>query len=165
MWFAHQQPHQQPPKKATTKQIKEEYVKIAALKDSYGANNTPAKIKGKTTLMLSERAINKTFQKAYKSHKDLTKGVYEKLETYPAPAQLALINLLYNIGAGGLEKYKNLKKAIDQTPPNWQKASTECGVNIAGGKHDTRNAYNRNLFLQAQRMQNSLPKPAKVKAK
>jgi GH24 family phage-related lysozyme (muramidase) len=63
---------------------------------------------------------------------------------YPEPAQQALFDMAYNLGVGGLLKFKNLLTAC--AAGNWETAATQCH---RAGIGSVRNAETAGLFLQA----------------
>jgi GH24 family phage-related lysozyme (muramidase) len=64
--------------------------------------------------------------------------------SYPAPAQEALFDMGYNLGVGGLLKFRQLLAAVDAG--QWTTAAAECHRRGIG---DVRNRETANLFLQA----------------
>lgn len=66
------------------------------------------------------------------------------LNNWPECAQIALVDMAFNLGAGGLAKYRKLHVAVFAR--QWAVAAAECtrnGVGVA------RNEATRQLFLQA----------------
>ena len=63
---------------------------------------------------------------------------------YPQPAQEALLDMIYNLGAGGLAKYKQLKAAVQAG--DWQEASAQSHRN---GIQASRNTWTAQQFLAA----------------
>jgi GH24 family phage-related lysozyme (muramidase) len=62
----------------------------------------------------------------------------------PAPAQEALFDMGFNLGIGGLQKFKNLLAAV--AARDWERAASECRRKGIG---DTRNAETAALFRQS----------------
>ncbi len=65
------------------------------------------------------------------------------LERYPLEAQIALLDLAYNLGPGGLAKYAKLRAALERR--NWVAAAEECSRR---GVQQRRNDATRALFLR-----------------
>jgi GH24 family phage-related lysozyme (muramidase) len=65
------------------------------------------------------------------------------LGTLPEQAQIALVDMTYNLGVAGLNKYVNLKAAI--VARDWRTATNECK---RGGISMVRNSATQGLFLQ-----------------
>lgn len=63
---------------------------------------------------------------------------------YPEPAQQALFDMAYNLGVGGLLKFRKLLAAC--ASGDWETAATQCRRNGIG---DARNRETAALFLQA----------------
>ena len=64
---------------------------------------------------------------------------------YPAPAKRALLDMIYNLGPGGLGAFVRLRTAIEAG--NWDAAASECQRN---GISQARNDWTRDLFLQCK---------------
>lgn len=60
---------------------------------------------------------------------------------WPPAAQVAVLDMAYNLGLGGLDKYPKLKAAC--LIQDWQTAAAEC---LRHGVGDARNADTRRLF-------------------
>lgn len=71
--------------------------------------------------------------------------IYPDFDTYPAAVKKALYDMIYNLGAGGVEnKFPSFTKAIKAR--DWQKAADESHRT---GISDTRNDYVKALLEQA----------------
>lgn len=64
------------------------------------------------------------------------------LDAQPLPVQLALVDMAYTLGAGGLRKYARLRQAINAR--NWRAAAGECSRR---GVQPARDLATRRLFL------------------
>ena len=62
----------------------------------------------------------------------------------PSPAQVALFDMGFNLGIGGLQKFRNLLAAVDAR--DWERAAAECHRKGIG---DDRNAETERLFREA----------------
>jgi GH24 family phage-related lysozyme (muramidase) len=96
-------------KKATDKEKADEWDNIKKQKKAMRA----AYYKTFTRLDLPDSEIDSALTKKAKSFEKQIKTLYKDYDTYPDEAKLALIDLAYNLGFGGLKKYQNMKKAID----------------------------------------------------
>lgn len=67
-----------------------------------------------------------------------------KLTNWPEPVQLALVDMAYNLGVGGLNKYRRLQMAVFAR--QWHVAADECARR---GIQAARNEATRRLFLSA----------------
>lgn len=67
------------------------------------------------------------------------------LERQPLPVQLALVDMAYNLGAGGLSKFAKLRAAVNAR--DWSTAAVESHRN---GVQQARNDATRDLFLSAK---------------
>jgi GH24 family phage-related lysozyme (muramidase) len=65
-------------------------------------------------------------------------------KTYPVAAKRALLDMIYNLGLGGLLKFKKLKASVEAG--DWKKAAEDCHRT---GPSDERNDWTRDLFLEA----------------
>lgn len=68
-----------------------------------------------------------------------------QLELLPAPVQLALVDMAYNLGLGRLSRYVQLSAAVRAR--DWQTAAAECHRRGIG---DKRNAATQALFAKAE---------------
>lgn len=66
------------------------------------------------------------------------------LERMPESAQLALVDMGYNLGVVGLGKFRRLRAACDDA--DWHSAAAECHRQ---GVQEARNQATQELFLQA----------------
>jgi GH24 family phage-related lysozyme (muramidase) len=67
------------------------------------------------------------------------------LASCPEPVQVALVDMAFNLGVGGLAKYRKLQAAV--FAKQWVAAASECS---RGGIGAARNEATRQLFLSAQ---------------
>ena len=65
-------------------------------------------------------------------------------DNFPAPAQRALVDMAYNLGVGGLEKFHQLRDAVDAG--DWRTAAAECHRRTCRAE---RNDWTRDLFSEA----------------
>lgn len=67
-----------------------------------------------------------------------------KLANWPVPVQIALVDMAFNLGVGGLAKYRRLHVAVFAR--QWDVAAAECSRRGIGA---ARNEATRQLFLSA----------------
>jgi GH24 family phage-related lysozyme (muramidase) len=70
--------------------------------------------------------------------------LYPEYDSFPRPAQRALLDMAYNLGVGGLRKFTNLKAAVERQ--DWGAAAEECQRRTC---RDERNDWTRDMFLHA----------------
>lgn len=76
-----------------------------------------------------------------------TARIFHGYECYPLLVQTALLDMCYNLGAGGLEKYHKLIGWCGGR--NWTEAAKECHRN---GVQKERNDWTKNQFLEAAKL-------------
>jgi GH24 family phage-related lysozyme (muramidase) len=72
------------------------------------------------------------------------KKIYPGYDNYPPSAKRALIDMAYNLGTAGLEKFKKLKESAELG--EWEKASEQCSRK---GIQETRNTWTKEMFKAA----------------
>ena len=50
--------------------------------------------------------------------------LYPDYDSFPLPAQVALLDMIYNLGAGGLGKFQQMKSVIEAG--QWEEAAGQC---------------------------------------
>ena len=70
---------------------------------------------------------------------------------YPQPAQRALVDMAYNLGVGGLARFKNMLQACERG--DFAAAAGECNRRTC---RDDRNEATRELFLAAGHLTNAV---------
>jgi len=110
-----------------------------------------------TALDLPGSAIDLLFQNRVQEFLRLLKVRYPKYDFYPQSAQLALMDMGFNLGVSGLKNtWPKLNQAIDKQ--DWTSASTNCfrpQVNLV------RNAEVKRLFEKAAVEAGPLEKPGR----
>lgn len=71
-------------------------------------------------------------------------GIFPDFDEFPNPAREALIDLAYNLGVGGLRKFRQLRKSIKEG--DWERASRCCKRKTST---DRRNKWTKNKFLES----------------
>jgi GH24 family phage-related lysozyme (muramidase) len=78
-----------------------------------------------TKLDLPDVAINDLFRKRIDEFKKQLKASYPSFDDYPPAAQLAMLDMAFNLGTSGLRrKWPNLNAAIDKK--DWADAAANC---------------------------------------
>lgn len=71
-------------------------------------------------------------------------GWFPDWASFPDPAKLALLDMAFNLGMGGLLKYTHLRAAVKLK--DWTAVANECHRN---GPSEARNEWCKNQFLEA----------------
>ncbi|SRR5579871_4897031 len=74
----------------------------------------------------------------------LLSAAYPDLDTYPLPAQVALLDMIYNLGAAGLAKFRHLHSSIEAK--DWAAAARQCH---RMGIQASRNEWTAQQFMAA----------------
>lgn len=98
-----------------------------------------------TTLDLPEVEVNNLFQKRIQEFQLQLFRAYPRYDSYPAPAQLAMLDMAFNLGTGALKnRWPRLNDAIDQL--DWKTAAEQC---LRPTANAIRNAGTKGLFVSA----------------
>jgi GH24 family phage-related lysozyme (muramidase) len=95
-------------------------------------------------LELSSDDVNALLDQDVASFEAQLPALFPDFSTYPPAAQLALLDLIYNLGRGGLKKFVVLGKAVKKK--DWKTASENCHRQ---GVPEARNKDTKDLFLVA----------------
>lgn len=98
-------------------------------------------------MMLSGTPRLALFQKRVDAAYRQLGTLFPVFDSYPGAVKTALLNLAFNLGIGGLLKYKRLLTAVFAR--DWREAANQCGVNASQPAFDARNAWCKSLFLSA----------------
>ncbi len=106
---------------ATDREIATDFQKVAAQPKA-----RPARwYRQFTTLDLPDVEINRLFQQRIEEFRGQLRRAYSKYDTYPDGAQLAMLDMAFNLGVGALKnKWPKLNEAIDKL--DWAAASDRC---------------------------------------
>ncbi len=143
--------HNKTLKKATSKEIQQDYTKIK----SQPKGKYSFKYKKYTKLILTQKSIDNLFATQINQfHKEL-KLLYPKFDLYPTEVKMALFDMIYNLG---MSKLKNLfpkfNLAIKQK--NWKEAAKQSHRKPTIPQ--SRNNYVKNLLLNAATSNSNLLK-------
>jgi len=97
-----------------------------------------------TTCRMSDDAINQLATADVERFAATLASSFPNWAAYPAPAQAALFDMAYNLGIGGLKKFRNMLAAVDAG--QWETAAQECH---RLGISEDRNQETAALFRQA----------------
>jgi len=126
---------------ASAGDIQTDYQAVAAAVKGQG----PGAYTGITALDLPDGwAVQDASQRLQGEYLPPLKAQYPAYETYPQPAQIALLDMIYNLGGPGLAKFVQFKAAV--VAGDWQLASQQCyrnGIQLA------RNNWAAQQFLAA----------------
>ncbi len=105
-----------------------------------------SRYKSSTKFDLPMNVINAKFDTIFRQHVTYAKEYLSSFDKQPDACKEALADMAYNLGGGGLKKYKKLKKAIEAG--DWAEAAKQSHRNGPGIK---RNKYVYNLFMSCAR--------------
>lgn len=71
--------------------------------------------------------------------------LFHGFASFPEPAQSALVDLVFNLGVGGLGKFHRLADAVERR--NWSACAAECNRRTS---RDERNKWTREKFTAAE---------------
>lgn len=129
-------------KKAKAEQIKTDYENV----DKQAKNRLASYYKKYTTLQLTQSEINKLTDKHIEVFYNELKSIYADFDTYPSEVQLALFDLIFNLGMPNLKNswptFNSHIKAKE-----WQKAADNS--NRAPPISASRNKYVKDLLDKA----------------
>lgn len=127
--------------KATTEEIDADYASVAAQKKGKSANF----YRSFTKLDLPDVEVNDLFRSRVAEFQTQLRRVFPKYDSYPSPAQLALLDMVFNMGTGSLRsKFPKMTKSVQSE--DWATAATECH---RPESNPVRNATTEELFQQA----------------
>lgn len=94
-----------------------------------------------SSLTLSGEAIDALLRSRVMGFDKQLDGVFPQYDSFPHEIKLALLDMIFNLGMGGLLKYSHLRASI--AAKNWAAASTEC---YRHGPNAERNLWCENQF-------------------
>jgi GH24 family phage-related lysozyme (muramidase) len=103
--------------KATAEAIKADYENVA--KQTAGLPH--AKYRPHTKLDMLDVDINQLFKRRVGGFETDLRDLYAEYDLFPEDVQLALLDMVFNLGKGGLKKFVNFGKAIEAK--DWAKAA------------------------------------------
>jgi GH24 family phage-related lysozyme (muramidase) len=128
-------------KPATPEQIEAAFAKVDGMPEGMNAS----KYASATTLRLDKAAIRELATDRLRNEfLPSLRRLFPKFDSYPAAAQKALVDMVYNMGAGKLAKFVNLRAACEAG--DWTRAATESH---RAGARDARNEWTHQMFLDA----------------
>jgi GH24 family phage-related lysozyme (muramidase) len=98
----------------------------------------------RTKLFISQRTIDKLRDEDITAHLARTKMLLPEYESYPKQVQVALFDMVYNLGPGRFGEYKHLKQSLKDR--DWAKAAEEC---YRHGVQESRNDFAKQMFESA----------------
>jgi GH24 family phage-related lysozyme (muramidase) len=128
-------------KPATPEQIEAAFAKVDGMPEGMNAS----KYASATTLRLDKAAIRELATERLRNEfLPSLRRLFPKFDSYPEAAQKALVDMVYNMGAGKLAKFVNLRAACEAG--DWTRAATESH---RAGARDARNEWTHQMFLDA----------------
>ena len=111
--------------------------KVAQPKDKYRARHYAPASDLRITITISNRLRDDHVAKDYI---DLLK-LYPKFDSFPDDAKVALFDMIYNLGAGGLKSFGHMNQAVNKM--DWAHVASSCH---RAGIAPARNDNTSNLF-------------------
>ncbi len=106
------------------------------------------------TLILKEDAVNKLFDEDLVGKVAELKQVHPNLHTYSDDVRYALLDLIYNVGSGGLRKFVQFNKAVDARKFDVAAEQSHRKAPV----QEARNQYVKRLLLAAAKEELLNPK-------
>lgn len=92
---------------------------------------------------LEESTIDALLRKVVAGLDAKMPDLYPAYDSWPDAAKLAVLDMEYNLGSGGLADYHQMNAALNANPPNWKAAAADCHRK---GPSQVRNAWTANQF-------------------
>lgn len=128
-------------KPATPQQIEAAFAQVDGMAKGMNAGKyasaTTLRLPAETIRQLAADRLNKEFLPALRRQ-------FAGFDNYPPSVQKALVDMVYNLGVGGLGKFKKLEAACEAG--DWALAAAECNRKTS---RPERNEWTRQMFLQA----------------
>lgn len=128
--------------RASDEEIRSEYERIAGMEATQSRGSgyyAPF-----TSLYLSQDDIDRLVQDHVRGDFEAVLDLYPGFGNLPLSAQIALWDMVYNLGPAGLARFRNLRQAI--LDGDWEEAAEQSHRN---GPSAARNLYVFNLFMDA----------------
>ena len=126
---------------ATKVEIKADFDSVAAQEKGKAAKY----YRQFTKLDFPDVEVNRLFQIRVADFQKQLRQAYSDYDAYPDPAQLAMLDLAFNLGTGALKKkWPKLNQSIDKQ--GWADAAEQCN---RPGANAVRNAGTKALFEKA----------------
>ncbi|GGF29305.1 hypothetical protein GCM10011611_39190 [Aliidongia dinghuensis] len=105
-----------------------------------------AHYKKTTTIILPDDEILRLFKAMIPQYEAMAKKIFFEFDAFPVPVKRAILDLVYNMGQTGLDRYQKhgLVKAIEDW--DWDQASKLCARSWV---NDDRNDWTKERFLEA----------------
>jgi GH24 family phage-related lysozyme (muramidase) len=111
-----------------------------------------------TKLEMPDVDINALFKSRINQFEKSLRKLYTRYDAFPDDAQLALLDMIFNLGAGGLGRFKKLNKAVNDE--DWATAAESCNRMSCT---DARNSGTKELFLASATAKEALAKAASTR--
>jgi GH24 family phage-related lysozyme (muramidase) len=127
--------------KATADEIESDYHRVRAIPAGLYAD----RYRSESSLLLDEGYIQALLLKRLTEFDVALRRHYRRYDTFPEPVKLALLDMIYNMGAPKLfGQFTDFEKAVKAQ--EWKSAADRCH-RIHKGSNDDRNAWTRHQFL------------------
>lgn len=129
---------------ATKEEIDKDYHRVHAIT----AGLTAEKYRAQSSLLLRKDYIQSLLVKKLKECDLHLRRHYARYDSYPEPVKLALLDMIYNMGASRLfRQFSAFEKAVNAQ--DWKSAAEQCHRRHIGAS-DNRNAWTRHQFILAE---------------
>jgi hypothetical protein len=132
-------------KPATQAQIEAEYAKVQAMPGGMLAVH----YQYDGCLMLQQDGGDALVEAKLGAFTQQLMNVFPAYATFPIGPQVGLLDLIYNVGLGGLEKYHHLIAAANANPPDWTTVAANCASNSSVAAFAERNEWRKEQISSA----------------
>lgn len=135
--------------RATADEITEDFDRVKAMQPGMLA----VRYEWAGSCVLPEEAVDSLLRSVLQETDAQLPSVFPKYSTWPAPAKLAVLDMAYNLGMGGLRTYHQLIRALTLNPPRFDLAEGMCGRDVHESAFVRRNAWTEYQFSLAAKAQ------------
>lgn len=129
-------------------------------KISHGINHRAGSYRDKTHLRMMEKEIMRIALEKIKGFEGELKGKFQHFGCFPAPARIALMDMMWHLGGKQFSKgsWPKFFEAVKNR--SWKEAAKQSRRTISGKATSGRNTETYGLFMEAHRMELAALKPA-----
>ncbi len=99
------------------------------------------------SLVLQDADITELLRQRVKGFEAQLRGLFFAYDQFPEWAKCGLIDMIYNLGLAGLEKFTHF--CVSVRARDWRTAAAQCARNTSDPAFNVRNAWTRTAFLNA----------------
>jgi GH24 family phage-related lysozyme (muramidase) len=130
---------------ATEVQVRDNWSRIMSI----GKGRTAKGYDWNGAVVLAEEEIDALLLRTVTAIDAKMPALYPGYASWPVPPKLAVIDMDYNMGPGGLAKFHQMNAALNLSTPNWKVAASQCEREVGVAAFEARNAWTEYQFLQA----------------